>query len=248
MEIRELKIDELFPDPNQPRKYFDESSLYELAQSIARHGLLSPLIVRREGEHYIIVAGERRFRALQMNGVETVPVIMYETKDFREIALIENLQRENLNPIEEARALKALMEEKSYRQEDLALMIGKSRSYIANSLRLLSLDEDTVQELIAQRISEAHGRALVSISEMDLRKELLDRILKDHLSVRATEEIVRKYRKKEKEDIFLNHLLEELEEKLGTKVSLQGTGKKGKLVIEYYGSEDLERIIEQVLR
>lgn len=246
MEIRELNIGEISPDPLQPRKTFDESSLHELARSIRLHGLLSPIIVRRQEEKYIIVAGERRFRALQLNRVEKVKVILYEADDYREIALIENLQREDLNPIEEAQAIQALMEEKSYRQEDLAKVLGKSRSYISNSVRLLLLDEDTRKEMLAQRISEAHGRTLLAVEE-DERKQLLHRIIEDRLSVRATEELVRSYKKTTKQNnIFLNDALEELEDILGTKVVLQGSAQKGRLIIEYYGQEDLERLIERM--
>lgn len=246
MEVVELSLSKIIPDPDQPRKEFDPDALQELAESIRRYGLLSPILVRYDGENYIIIAGERRFRALLLNEAETVPALLYDEDDFREISLVENLQREDLNPLEEARALKALMDEKSYRQEDLALMIGKSRSYVANSVRLLQLDERTAKAIVEEEISEAHGRSLAGIRDEEERKKLLKLILDNKLSVRSTEALVKKYKKKQvlSEDVFLKQALEEAESRLDTKLELQGDERRGRLVIEYYGKEELERILE----
>lgn len=246
MEVIELSLNSIIPDPDQPRKEFDPEALKELAESIRRYGLLSPILVRRSGENYIIIAGERRFRALLMTGADSVPALLHTEDDFREVSLIENLQRENLNPLEEARALKALMDEKSYRQEDLALVIGKSRSYVANSIRLLQLDEMTVKAIIEEKISEAHGRSLAGIRNEEERKKLLQLILDNKLSVRSTEVLVKKYKKRQGlcEDVFLKKAVEEAENRLNAKVELQGDEQRGRLVIEYYGKEELERILE----
>lgn len=246
MEVVELSLSKIIPDPDQPRKEFDPDALQELAESIRRYGLLSPILVRYDGENYIIIAGERRFRALLLNEAETVPALLYAEDDFREISLVENLQREDLNPLEEARALKALMDEKSYRQEDLALMIGKSRSYVANSVRLLQLDEMTAKAIVEEEISEAHGRSLAGIRDEEERKKLLKLILDNKLSVRSTEVLVKKYKKKQvlSEDVFLKQALEEAESRLDTKLELRGDERRGRLVIEYYGKEELERLLE----
>lgn len=245
MEVVELSLSSIIPDPNQPRKEFDPEALKELAESIRRYGLLSPILVRREGEHYVIIAGERRFRALLLNGAKTVSALLHTKDDFREVSLIENLQREDLNPLEEARALKALMDEKSYRQEELATLIGKSRSYVANSIRLLQLDDRTMDAILKEEISEAHGRSLVSIRNEKERKKLLQLILDNKLSVRSTESLVKKHKKKAVwEDVFLKQALEEAESYLDTRLELQGDERRGRLVIEYYGKEELERILE----
>ncbi|MDO4792574.1 MAG: ParB/RepB/Spo0J family partition protein [Filifactor alocis] len=246
MQVVELSLSKIIPDPDQPRKEFDPEALKELAESIRRYGLLSPILVRYDGENYIIIAGERRYRALLLNGAKTVPALVHTEDDFREVSLIENLQREDLNPIEEARALKVLMEEKSYRQEDLASIIGKSRSYVANSIRLLKLDERTTQAVLKEEISEAHGRSLAGIRDEEERQKLLQLILDNKLSVRSTETLVKKHKKKQAvwEDVFLRRALEEAENRLDTKVELQGDERRGRLVIEYYGKEELERILE----
>ncbi len=250
MQITELALNKIKPDPLQPRKQFDENALQELANSIATYGLLSPIIVRPDGEQYVIVAGERRYRALLRNKVRYAHVIIRDNVDYREVSLIENVQRENLNPIEEAQALYFLMEEKGYTQEELAQLVGKSRPYITNQLRLLRLDEDTLNALEEHKISEAHGRVLVSVEDLKERKMLLHAILENHLSVRSIEQKVKQWKKKKKQqqDIYLQSLLQELEERVGTKVVLQGDENSGKLVISYFSREDLENLAEKLLR
>lgn len=250
MQITELALNKIKPDPLQPRKQFDENALQELANSIATYGLLSPIIVRPNGEQYVIVAGERRYRALLRNKVRYAHVIIRDNVDYREVSLIENVQRENLNPIEEAQALYFLMEEKGYTQEELAQLVGKSRPYITNQLRLLRLDEDTLNALEEHKISEAHGRVLVSVEDLKERKMLLHAILENHLSVRSIEQKVKQWKKKKKQqqDIYLQSLLQELEERVGTKVVLQGDENSGKLVISYFSREDLENLAEKLLR
>ncbi len=250
MQITELALNKIKPDPLQPRKQFDENALQELANSIATYGLLSPIIVRPNGEQYVIVAGERRYRALLRNKARYAHVIIRDNVDYREVSLIENVQRENLNPIEEAQALYFLMEEKGYTQEELAQLVGKSRPYITNQLRLLRLDEDTLNALEEHKISEAHGRVLVSVEDLKERKMLLHAILENHLSVRSIEQKVKQWKKKKKQqqDIYLQSLLQELEERVGTKVVLQGDENSGKLVISYFSREDLENLAEKLLR
>ena len=170
--------------------------------------------------------------------------------DFREVSLIENVQREDLNPLEEAEALSSLMIEKHYTQEELSKLIGKSRPYITNQLRLLRLDDETKQALLDKKISEAHGRSLISLDNLKLRKKLLHAIIEHHLSVRATEKKIKQWKQKEKQqrDVYLKDLLQQLEEKLGTKVTLQGSAKKGKLSLFYFQEEDLASLIEKLLQ
>ena len=250
MELQTIELQKIIPDPCQPRKFFDLAALEELASSIKQYGLLSPIIVRKHNDQYIIIAGERRYRAMLLNKMTHANCIVRNQIDFREISLIENVQRENLNPLEEAEALSSLMTEKNYTQEELSKLIGKSRPYIANQLRLLRLDDETKQALIDKKISEAHGRSLIYLENLNLRKKLLHAILEHNLSVRATEKKIKQWKQKEKQqyDVYLNDLLQQLEEKLVTKVTLQGSSKKGKLSLFYFQEEDLSSIIEKLLQ
>jgi len=256
--IREIKISEVEPNKHQPRKYFDQEKLEMLAESIKTHGVIQPIIVQKqETGFYKIIAGERRWRAARLAGLKTIPVIVkdYNKKDVLEIALIENLQREDLNPIEESEAYKNLLEEFGLTQEEISMRVGKSRSAIANSLRLLNLCTEIRQMLIEDKISSGHARALLSVEDINLQKEIAHLIVEKQLSVRETEKLVKEYGKnnhkkeKNKKDV-LSHYFSDLEDNLskalGTKVKIHSGKKKGKIEIEYYSDEDLERLINLI--
>lgn len=243
---------------HQPREYFDENSLGELADSIRQHGIISPLTVRKlSSGYYQIVAGERRWRAARMAGLDQIPVRIIEADDktAMEIALIENLQREDLNPIEEANGYKALMEEYGFTQEKTAERVGKSRPAIANAMRLLALPASIVTFLENGSISSGHGRALLSLKNEKDQLALAKRIIEDGLSVRQVEVMVRKAHNRDGgknteitgEQRMLLHYIEDLQQRLtarlGRKVKIVSGKKRGRLEIEYYGNEDLEKII-----
>ncbi|MBM7686044.1 MAG: ParB family transcriptional regulator, chromosome partitioning protein [Epulopiscium sp.] len=251
-QIKIVPINEIEPNKEQPRKNFDEEKLEELSQSIKEHGIIQPLIVKKQGGFYVIVAGERRWRAARMAGLSEVPVIIqdYSNDEVMEISLIENLQREDLNPIEEAKAYETLIHSFSLKQEEVAKRVGKSRSAIANTLRLLQLDESIQELLVRGSISEGHARALLALPGKEEQIIVVDKILKDNLSVRETEKLIKdileKPRKKKKNEA-MPPIFKEIENKmkniLGTKVQITKGRKKGKIEIEYYSDEDLERIL-----
>lgn len=255
--IIELKVNEIEPDINQPRKSFDDEKLNELAESIKEHGIIQPIIVTKKDKYYQIIAGERRWRASKKAGLKTIPVIVknYDERKAKEISLIENIQRQDLNAVEAAKAIKELMEEHKLTQEQLSKTLGKSRSSIANTLRILSLDE-RVQNLVEEgKLSEGHARSLVSIESPQKQYKLAMDIINLDLSVRDTE-IIAKEEKKEtpkkkivKKNNKLEAIYKDLENKLkryfGTKVVFKPTTKsKGKIVIEYYSNEELDRILD----
>lgn len=252
-----VKISEVEPNRDQPRKTFDEDALDELADSIKEFGVLQPLLVQKEDNYYKIIAGERRWRAAKKAGLKEVPVIIrdYTKQQVLEISLIENIQRENLNPIEEAIAYKQLMEEFHLKQEEIAERVSKSRTAITNTMRLLKLDERVQNMLIEDIISSGHARALLPIEDLELQYNLAVRVFDEKLSVRETEKLIkdilnpRILTKKESPKMGENLVYRELEEKIksimGTKVSINQKSKdKGKIEIEYYSNEELERIIE----
>lgn len=252
-----VKISEVEPNRDQPRKTFDEDALDELADSIKEFGVLQPLLVQKEDNYYKIIAGERRWRAAKKAGLKEVPVIIrdYTKQQVLEISLIENIQRENLNPIEEAIAYKQLMEEFHLKQEEIAERVSKSRTAITNTMRLLKLDERVQSMLIEDIISSGHARALLPIEDLELQYNLAVRVFDEKLSVRETEKLIkdilnpRIITKKESPKMGENLVYRELEEKIksimGTKVSINQKSKdKGKIEIEYYSNEELERIIE----
>lgn len=254
--ITELNILQVEPNKNQPRKTFDEDKLNALAESIQEHGLIQPIIVtKNENGFYSIVAGERRWRAAKKAGLTNIPAVVknYSDQTVTEIALIENLQREDLNPIEEAMGYRALMDEYALTQEQISQRIGKSRSAIANSMRLLSLEDSLQKKVISGEISEGHARAALSLESSVLREFLINRIIEEGLNVRQAERLARElqkeprpkqaHRKDSAYDIELERLQEQLASKFGTKVKIQHQAKKGKIEIEYYGNEDLERIL-----
>lgn len=254
--ITELSILEIEPNKNQPRKTFDEDKLNALASSIQEHGLIQPIIVTKNTlGTYTIVAGERRWRAAKKAGLTKIPAVIksYSNQTITEIALIENLQREDLNPIEEALGYKALIDEFDLTQEQISRRIGKSRSAIANSMRLLSLEDDLQKKIISGEISEGHARAALSLETGVLREFLINRIIQEGLNVRQAENLARELQKEPKPkkivksnsayDIELERVQEKLASKFGTKVKIQNQAKRGKIEIEYYGNEDLERIL-----
>lgn len=260
--VETLRITQVEPNRNQPRHTFNNDKIEELSDSIREHGVIQPIIVVKNNDMYKIVAGERRWRAAKMAGLKEIPAVVRNYSEFEiaQIALIENLQRENLNPIEEAIGYQTLINKFSMTQEDVSIKIGKSRSAIANSIRLLSLDEPIRESLISGDISSGHARALLSIDSPEIRLALLKNIITKGLNVRQAEALAKqlqesKPRKVRKAPLNeqLKAQLEELENRLssylGTKVTLVHDKKKGKIEIEYYGNEDLDRIlslIEQV--
>ncbi len=254
-EIVQLKINEIEPNKNQPRKDFDEEKLRQLAESIKHHGVVQPVIVKKSGDVYNIVAGERRWRAARIAGLDTIPAIVgdYDDRQVMEIALIENLQREDLNPIEESEAYEKLINEFKLTQEDLAGIIGKSRPYIANALRLNKL-EDEIKDFVRNNLlSGGHARALLALENKNDRLKLANEIIKKGLSVRETEFLVKNYTlmegkarrtRKQKKSEEIVYLEDKLKKIWGTKVQLQANKKRGKIIIEYYSEDELERILD----
>ena len=253
-------IEEIVPNRSQPRKHFDESRLQELAESIKEKGILEPLIVRRVDGGYELIVGERRWRAAQKAGLKEVPVLVKEIegREALEFSLIENLQREDLNPIEEAEAFKRLIEEFNLSQGELATRIGKDRTTIANVLRLLKLPSEIRNHLLQNRITSGHARAILSLETKEKQKELCALIIQKGLSVREAEALAKRWSEKPKRVVTptkrgsdlesqLSSLQDSLRRHLGTKVHITQKGKRGKIEIEYYSFEDLERIIEAIL-
>lgn len=249
--VRVIDIDSIIPNREQPRKTFDKEKLEALSESIGKHGVVQPILVQNNDNGYIIIAGERRWRASKMAGLREVPVIIKDIDPISviEISLIENLQRQDLNHIEEAIAYKNLMEEYDYSHGDISKVIGKSRSHISNLIRLIDLPEKIKEYIVDGDITSGHGRALLGLESDKLKLELADRVIKDRLSVRDIERLVNKEKskgKKETEKKF-NPVMVELEENLneilGTKVIIKEGKAKGKIEIEYYSSDDLERIV-----
>jgi ParB family transcriptional regulator, chromosome partitioning protein len=253
--ITEIDLDLIDRDKNQPRKNFKEEEIDELAESIRQNGVLQPIIVRQTGDIYTIVAGERRWRAAKKAKLTTIPVIVRSLTDRQilEISLIENVQRKDLNVIEEASAYKRLSDEYQMTQEEIAKGIGKSRSSVTNKLRILELEREIRQLIMDEKISEGHGRALLSIEDPAIRKRTAQLIVEKNLSVRDIEKISSELKKEKKtEDKAIEHEEEFryvenlLAKKLGTKVSITRNSNKGKIVIQYYSMEGLNRIIETI--
>lgn len=252
--ISELKVNDIEPNREQPRKNFDQEKLQSLAESISQHGVVQPIIVKKQDKGYSIIAGERRWRAAKLAGLKTIPAIVKDLspKEVMEIALIENLQRQDLNPIEEAEAYQKLMEEHGLTQEILSRLVGKSRSAIANSVRLLSLSDKVKEMLIGEILTPGHARTLITIDDADTQAILADTIVKNNLNVRETEKLVneklhpkeRRARKTVTKDVNILDIEEKLKSALGTKVDLQHRHNKGKIIIEYYSNDEFERIID----
>ncbi len=248
--VLEIEVGMIDRNENQPRKNFDEKSLKELAQSIKEHGIIQPLILRRVGERYQIIAGERRFRAAMMAGLKKVPAILkdYSAEELTEVSIIENLQREDLNPIEAACAIDELMKTFGLTQEAVAAKIGKSRPAVANTLRLLTLPEEIIRMIEGGKLSAGHARTLITVEDRKKQLELANLVITKKLSVRDLELLVRKLSKptkstkKEAQSLELKEFANNLNRILATKVSIIGNDKKGRIYIDYYSSDDLDRI------
>lgn len=254
---QKIKVSLIEPNSTQPRKKFDEDSLRELADSIKAYGVLQPLLVQKKGSHYEIIAGERRWRAAKMAGLAEVPVVVreYNKQQTMEIALIENVQRDDLNPIEEAQAYQRLIQEFNLTQEEIAARVSKNRATITNSMRLLKLDKRVQQILIDGKISSGHARALLGLEEGEGQYQAAIKIVQNNLSVRDVEKLVKlmnqpaKIKKEKKTGPDVNLIYRQIEDKLksimGTKVVINRKDKnKGRIEIEYYSQEELERLIE----
>ena len=256
--VQVMKINEVEPNRDQPRKNFDEDALLELSDSIKQFGVLQPLLVRKRKDYYEIIAGERRWRAAKLAGVKEVPVIEneYTDQEILEIGLIENIQREILNPIEEAIAYKRLLEEFNLKQDEVAERVSKSRTAVTNSMRLLKLSDKVQQMIIDDMISTGHARALLAIDDPELQYTLANKIFDEKLSVRETEKLVKEIKNpkkpKEKKPVANSFIYQDLEEKMksvfGTKVSIASKGKgKGKIEIEYYSDDELEHLFDMMM-
>ncbi|AVQ40445.1 chromosome partitioning protein ParB [Clostridium botulinum] len=253
--INTISINLIKPNNEQPRKNFDEEKIGYLAQSIKEHGIIQPLVLKKEGNLYTIVAGERRWRAAKLVGIKKIPAVVMDLDDrsVLEISLIENIQRQDLNCIEEAQAYKNLIQEFKITQDILSIRIGKSRAAIANCMRLLALDKRVQQYLIDGVITEGHGRALLALKENELQYKLSQTIIDENLSVRETERIIKNiYKEKKNNNNIKNNeispyykdIKSKLESLFDTKVNLQNNKNKGKIEIEYYSEDDLQRILD----
>ncbi len=259
--ILEVDINKIEPNKNQPRKTFDSEKLAELAESIREIGIVQPVVVKKNGDFFVIVAGERRWRAAREAGLKTVPVIIKDYDEFAslEASLIENIQREELNPLEEALAYKRFHDEYNFNQETIAKKVGKSRAAVANSMRLLNLDKRVQNFIKENKLSSGHARALLAITDNDLQFDAAEKVIEENLSVRMTEDFVKKFieniekQKQKNENEILkktqpnfevyNQIAKSLNDILGTKVTIKNGKNKGKIEIEYYSEEELDRLV-----
>ncbi len=253
--VMELDIRLIDTNPDQPRKDFDETRLRELASSIAQHGIVQPIVARQNGSRYTIVTGERRYRAARIAGLGTVPVVVrdFDDRQVMEVSLIENIQREDLNPIEEAAAIAFLMEQHDLTQEEVSARLSKSRPAIANSLRLLNLPDPVKEYVKDGSLSAGHARALAGLNDVGQQVEMARHAVQTRCSVRALEKLVKDAHKPKSETMrkpmlpgVLYDVEERMRERLGTKVKISGTEDKGKIVIEYFSREDLEQIYDLI--
>ena len=252
--VEKVSVNLIKVNPFQPRKIFDEVALAELSESIKEHGVLQPIILRKKGKLFEIVVGERRFRASKAAGLNEIPAVIrgFTDQQMMEIAILENLQREDLTPIEEADAYQNLMENLSLTQEQLAFRLGKSRPHIANHIRLLSLPEVVREKISTNKLSMGHGRALLGLKQKKLIPTIADKVMKENLNVRQLESLVqrmnedvsRETSKITNKDIFIEEKESQLREIFGTTVSIKKTKNKGKIEIEFFSEDDLERILE----
>jgi len=251
-EPTEIEIGLIDRNQDQPRKNFDEKALNELSISIKEHGVISPIIVKKVNERYIIIAGERRWRAARLAGLKTIPCLIknYSDQQISEIAIIENLQREDLNPIESAKAIKKLMTQYNLNQEEVADKIGKSRSAITNTLRLLNLPESIINLVETDKLSAGHARALLGLEDTIKQKQIALVAIEKQLSVRDVENLVREAEKpvksieKEQKSLELQDFENKIKHYLSTKVQIRGNDNKGKIIINYYSKNDLDRIYD----
>ncbi|HPS57104.1 MAG TPA: ParB/RepB/Spo0J family partition protein [Spirochaetota bacterium] len=256
--VIDLNLDRIIPNPDQPRTYFDETEIHGLAESIKSVGLIQPIIVREREGLYVIVAGERRYRACKFNEMKSIKAIIIEADDEQNLtmALIENIQRESLNPIEEAKAYKVLINRFKLKQQDLARKVGKERTTITNSLRLLNLPEEIQEGIADKKISSGHAKVILSVEEPDRQLFLFKEVVEKELSVRALENIVNNVKEKNQSSSSqkksalktaqIKKMEDELVARLGTKVEIKHSGSKGRIEISYYSLDDFERIIEKI--
>lgn len=252
--VEKIALKDIKVNPYQPRKIFDETALVELSESIKEHGILQPIILRKKGKLFEIVVGERRFRASKAAGLSEIPAVIraFTDQQMMEIAILENLQREDLTPIEEADAYQNLMENLSLTQEQLAFRLGKSRPHIANHIRLLSLPEVVREQISSNQLSMGHGRALLGLKRKKLIPTIAEKVMKENLNVRQLEALVQRMNEDvsretsvpPRKDIFIEEKESQLREYFGTTVSIKKTKNKGKIEIEFFSEDDLERILE----
>lgn len=258
--VIELKVNQIEPNREQPRKNFDEDALQELADSIKKHGIIQPLVVQKKGEYYEIIAGERRWRAAKIAGLKHIPAVIkdYSEQEMVEIALIENIQRQDLNPIEEAMAFKQLMQEYDLKQDELAERVSKSRTAVTNSMRLLKLPQKIMEMVINNELSSGHARTLLSIEDEDLQIKVAELVILKQMSVRETENYVKKLQnnknkskdtKNTDNDFVYRDIENKIKEIVGTKVKVNHKNNgKGKIEIEFYSDDELERIYDLFLK
>lgn len=251
--INQISISQLRTNPYQPRKIFDEAALQELSESIKEHGILQPVVVRKVGTHFELVVGERRFRAAKLAKMKEVPAIVKDLNDqqMMELAILENLQREDLTPIEEAEAYQKLMEALNLTQEQLAFRLGKSRPHIANHVRLLALPEPVRQMISDKKLTMGHGRTLLGLRTKKLISETAEKVVKESMNVRQLENLVQRLNEdvpretvEKKKNLFIEEKQSELRDRFGTNVQIKKSKNKGKIEIEFFSEEDLERILE----
>lgn len=256
-DITKIDLDKVYPNPNQPRKNFDKDSLQELTDSIKVHGLIQPIIVNKMDDGYLIIAGERRFRACKMAGLNQIDAIVkeYSPRQIAEISIIENLQREDLNPVEIAKSIQKLMQEYNITQEEVASRLGKSRSAVANYSRLLTLYPEVLELVENGKISFGHAKCLVAVTDYPTQIKLAKDVAKNKLTVRGLEKEINsilghsgKKKIKEFNSLEMSNFVTDLQRKLGTKVSYIGNDKKGRIYIDYYSSDDLDRIYDVILK
>jgi ParB family transcriptional regulator, chromosome partitioning protein len=255
--VVEIKIFQIDPNMDQPRRQFDQDKIKELAQSIKKYGVVQPVIVKPKGNRFLLIAGERRWRAAQLAGLPTIPAIVknLDEKDIMAISLIENLQREDLNPIEQALGIKKLIDEYDLTQEQVADEIGKSRSAVTNILRLLTLSDEIQKFIMDGKLTPGHGRAILGLEDPNMRLQIAKKVIEDELNVRDTERLIKKIKtnmgNREKpitktKPSYIIEIESNLEECLGTKVNITPGKKKGVIQIEYYNNDDLERIMSKI--
>jgi ParB family chromosome partitioning protein len=259
--VQTVALTQVVPSPLQPRSTFPAEHLSELVESIRENGIIQPLIVRKVNGLFELIAGERRWRASGQAGLTDVPVIVREATDLEvlELALVENLQREDLNPIEEAKAYARLATEFKLRQDDIAKKVGKSRAAVANTMRLLDLDEEVQSHLVQQRLTVGHAKALLGLRHVEEQRSITNQVLRGNLSVRATEELVHQHltkagatrkggRKRGEREVSpaVRHLENRLQQRLSTRVEIRHGEEKGRILIEYYGNDDLQRVLGEL--
>jgi len=249
------EVERIIPNKYQPRDLFDSKALGELSKSIKENGVIQPLVVRREGSNFQLIAGERRWKAAMLAGLKRIPVVIKDVSDRQslEMAIIENIQRDDLSCVEEAKAYKHLMKDFMMTQEQIAIKVGKDRATVANLIRLLVLPDEIQKELLEKKISMGHARALLSMSSEKKQIDMKNRILSENLSVRQTENIMKKLKEgrasieKERSETDFTYLIQELKKELQTKISVKGNRNSGKIIIHYSSEEELDRIFDIIV-